>query len=84
MTAISNNNNTRFIIGVLVVALLAILAYGFLNMPDRRSTGQKVDDAVHTLSDGQGVDDAARQLESRTPAERIKDGVKDATDGNPQ
>ena len=81
---IATSNNSRFIIGGLIVALLAVIAFGVLNMPDRRTPGQKVGDAIGKLSDGQGVDDAARELKSRTPGQRIEDGVKDATDGNPR
>lgn len=78
------NTNSKTIIGVLIVAVLAVIAIGVLNMPDRRTPGEKVGDAVGKLGDGQGLDDAARELKDRTPAERIGDGVKDATDGNPQ
>jgi hypothetical protein len=77
-------NNSKFVIGGLIVALLAVIAFGVLNMPDRRSPGEKVGDAIGKLGDGQGVDDAARELKDRTPAQRIEDGVKDATDGSPQ
>mgnify|MGYP000222533438 CR=1 FL=1 len=81
-TNISRNSNTKFIIGGLIVLLLAAAAYGFMTMPDRRTPGEKVGDAVGQL--GNGVDDAARELEDRTPAERLGDGVRDATDGSPQ
>lgn len=81
-TTISRNNNTKFIIGGLIVLLLAALAYGFMTMPDRRSPMEKVGDAVGQLDSG--VDDAARELESRTPAERLGDEVRDATDGSAQ
>lgn len=78
------NNNNKTIIGVLVVALLAVIAFGVLNMPDNRTPGEKIGDAVGKIGDGQGLDDAARELEDRTPAQRIGDEVKDATDGNPR
>ncbi len=78
-----STNNSRFLIGGLIVAVLAVLAFAFLNMPDNRTSGEKIGDAVGKLSDGQGLDDAARELQDRTPAQRLSDGVKDATDGNP-
>lgn len=81
-TNISRNNNTKFIIGGLIVLLLAAAAYGFATMPDRRSPMEKVGDAVGQLDNG--VDDAARELEDRTPAQRAADGIKDATDGSPE
>jgi len=53
-----------------------------LNAPDTRSTGEKVGDAIDQL--GEGVDDAARELEDRTPLERAADELEDATDGTPE
>lgn len=76
------NNNSKILIGALVLALVAVGAYAALNMPDRRSPGEKVGDAIGQL--GNGVDDAARELEDRTPGERLVDEVKDSTDGSPQ
>lgn len=76
------NSNTKMIIGVLIAVLVAVIAYGVLNAPDRRGPAEKVGDAITQLPNG--VDNAARELESRTPAERIKDNVKDATDGSPR
>lgn len=80
----TTTNNSRFIIGALILAVLAVVAFSVLNAPDTRTSGEKVGDAVTKLGDGQGLDDAARELQDRTPAQRISDGVKDATDGNPK
>jgi len=49
-----------------------------LNAPDRRTPGEKVGDAIGQLDNG--VDNAARELEDRTPAERGADAIRDATD----
>ncbi len=76
------NKNTKTILGVLVVIVIAAPAYGALTQPDQRTFGEKIGDAAGKLDDG--LDNAARELEDRTPAERIKDGVKDATDGSPE
>ena len=76
------NKNGQILIGVLIVALLVIVAYGLFNTPDQRSVGERISDAASRLDDG--VDDAARELEPRTPAERIGDEIDDATDGSPQ
>ena len=71
-------NNSKTIIGVIaVVAVVAIAAF-VLNMPDRRSPTDKVGDAIGQLDNG--VDNAARELEDRTPGERASDAIKDATD----
>lgn len=71
------NNNSKMIIGIVaVIAVVAVAAFA-LNMPDRRTPGEKVGDAVGKLDDG--LDNAARELEDRTPGERIADEVKDAT-----
>lgn len=75
-------NNKKTILGVLALAVIAVVAYVVLTMPDNRSVNEKLGDAVSKLDDG--IDDAARELQDRTPAERIKDEVNDATDGNPE
>ena len=71
-----NNLQNKRLFTLLAVLALGILAWGMLTMPDRRTAGEKIGDAVDTLP--QGVDKAARQLEDRTPGERIGDAVKDA------
>lgn len=72
------NKTSNSIIALAIVVILAILAYGFLTMPDRRSGTEKLGDAIHELPNG--ADKAARQLEDRTPGEKIGDAVKDAGD----
>jgi hypothetical protein len=74
--------NRNSIIGLIVVVLVIVVGFLVLNQPDQRSTGEKIGDAVGRLDEG--VDDAARELEDRTPGERIKDGYEDATDGSPE
>jgi len=73
-TATSSNK----VIGLIVVLILAILAYGVLTMPDRRTGTEKIGDAIHDLD--KGPDKAARQLEDRTPGQKLGDAVKDAGD----
>ncbi len=68
----------RNLLLLLVVLVIGVFAWGVLTMPDQRSAGQKIGDAVDALPDG--VDKAARELEDRTPGEKIGDAVKDATD----
>ena len=62
---------------VAVIVIVAILAYGLLTMPDQRSTGQKIGDAIDAIP--QGADKAERQLEDRTPGQRLGDKIKDNT-----
>ena len=78
MTTNSNSKSTVLIMVVAVIALLAIVAYAIMQAPDRRSTGERVGDAVSNLSDG--VDNAAEQLKDRTPAQKLGDAVEDAGD----
>lgn len=63
---------------VAAVAVIAIVGYSVLYAPDRRSDGQKISDAVSELPNG--VDKAARQLEDRTPADKLHDAAQDASD----
>ena len=73
----ANPNNNK-LLTVIIIIIIAIAAYGLLTMPDRRTTTERVGDAIHALP--QGVDKAGRELEHRTPGERIGDAVKDAGD----
>ena len=75
-----NNRNT--LIGLVIVVLVVVAGYLVLNQPDQRSTGEHIGDAISNLDEV--VDDATRELEDRTPAERIKDDINDATDGSPE
>jgi len=68
--------NSRSLIAILALIVIAVIAYAFLTMPDQRTTGQRVGDAIDALP--QGVDKAAEQLENRTPGEKLGDAVKDA------
>ena len=70
-------NNTKTILTVVVVALIAVVAYVVLTKPDNRNCFEKAGDAISELPNG--VDNAARELEDRTPGEKIVDDVKDAT-----
>lgn len=65
-------------LAIVILLVLAVLGWVVLTMPDRRSTGQKIGDAVDALPNG--VDKAARQLEDRTPGEKLGDAVKDTGD----
>ena len=57
------------------VLVLGALSYYVLTTPDRRSAGQKIGDAVDALPDG--MNKASRELENRTPAEKLGDAAKD-------
>ncbi len=72
-----NSPTTRNIAVLAVILVLALVAYSILTMPDRRTTGDKISDAVHELPNG--VDKAGRQLEDRTPGQKIGDTIKDNT-----
>ncbi len=61
-----------------VTVLVVIIGYAILTMPDDRNGMQKLGDAIHELPNG--PDKAARQLEDRTPGQKIGDAVKDTGD----
>jgi len=69
------NNGSKTLITLLIFAIIAVGAWGVLTMPDQRTTGKKVGDAIDTLP--QGIDKAAKQLESRTPGEKLGDAVEE-------
>ncbi len=72
------NTQPKTLMVIIIALFLGIVAWGMLTMPDQRTPGQKMGDAVDALP--QGVDKAARQLEDRTPGEKLGDAVKDAGD----
>lgn len=74
------SKNATIITVLLVIIALGGFGWAALNAPDQRSTGQHIEDAVDNLDEG--VDDAARELEDRTPLERMEDEYNDATDGD--
>ena len=78
----ADNNNKPIMYGVLValVAVVGVGAYAMLTAPDGRTVNEHIGDAISSLDEG--ADDAARELQDRTPAERIQDEYQDATDGD--
>lgn len=72
------SSGQKGLLTLVVLVIVAIAAWGVLTMPDQRTTGQKVGDAIDALP--QGPTKAARQLEDRTPGEKLGDAVKDAGD----
>ena len=73
-------SKTNVVLTVIAAIVLVGAGVVYMTTPEDRSIGQKVEDAANSLDDG--VDDAARQLEDRTPAEKLSDSIDDATDGN--
>jgi hypothetical protein len=72
------DHSYKWAFGILALIILVSVGYGILTMPDKRNTMEKVGDAVHELP--QGLDKAERQLEGRTPGQKVGDSVKDAGD----
>lgn len=64
-------------IASLLIVIIVVGCY-LLKAPDKRGAGEKIGDAVHELPNG--TDKAARQLESRTPGEKLQDSAQDAID----
>jgi hypothetical protein len=63
-----------------IVVLIVVMTIGYfaLTRPDLRNTAQKVGDAIEVLPSV--VDKAERQMDGRTPGEKLNDAAKDATD----
>lgn len=68
----------KYLLILCFVVVVGFIGYSVLNAPDRRSAGDKIGDAINELPNG--VDKAARQLEDRTPADKLNDAAKDAGD----
>lgn len=67
--------NGKTIPAVIIGLLVAIIGYYVLNAPDNRDPGQKIGDAINELHNG--PEKAARQLEDRTPGDKLQDVVQD-------
>lgn len=74
----SKQPQVRFFIIVVLIAVIGIAGYYILNAPDQRGMGEKIDDAIDELPND--PDAAVRELEDRTPAEKLGDAVEDAGD----
>jgi len=61
-----------------VIVVIAVLAYGALIIQDRRSSTDKMGDALHELP--QELDKAERQLRSPTLGEKLDNVIKDVGD----
>ncbi len=66
----------KWFLFVIILFVAGILVYYTFNIPERRSPGRKIGDAINELDSG--AKKAARQLEDRTPAEKLEDTVNDA------
>jgi hypothetical protein len=69
-------NKTLTMAGAATIAI--IFAYFILTAPDKRNGAQKIGDAIAELPEG--AEKAARQLEDRTPGEKLQDAAEDAGD----
>lgn len=67
------------ILVIIVVAILAFLAYQFMYAPDNRTAGERVGDAVDNVKEG-NLDGAVNSFEDKTPAEKLGDSVEKAGD----
>lgn len=70
--------NDKMIPAVVVALLVIVVAYLILTTPDRRDAGQKIGDAISELD--KGPEKALRQLESRTPGDKLQDAIEDQTE----
>jgi hypothetical protein len=74
----SNKPTATYLLIAVVIVSISIIGYNVLNAPDRRDATTRISDAVDELPNG--INKAARQLESRTPAEKIEDAAHDMGD----
>lgn len=64
---------------LLVVAVLVVVAgVYFMNKPDDRGVGERIDDAVAEIQDGGSVNDAAQKMEDQSAGDKVGDVVDDA------
>ena len=78
MANITSNQMYVLAIGAGIGLAVLLVGYTIMTQPDQRSPLQHVGDAVGAIPDG--LTKAARELQDRTPAEKLKDAVEDAKD----
>jgi len=71
----TTQSRIKSLLTVGIFTVIILVGYYVFTAPDRRNAGEKISDAISALPNG--VDKAARQLENRTPAEKLKDAAKD-------
>lgn len=76
-TSSSSGKSTGIILGIIAL-VLAVGAVLYVLSQDNRSSGERVVDAIETVP--QGLDEAAGQLEDKSPAENIGDNVERTLD----
>lgn len=69
--------NNKSMMGIIAAVLVIVLGYFILTMPDHRTGGEKIGDAIDQAADG-NFGNAAKELGDRTPADRLKDAAEDA------
>jgi len=70
-----NSSTMKNLLILLVVVAVLGLAYTVMLGPDRRTTGEKVGDAIHELP--HGLDKATDELSNdRTPGQKLGDAVR--------
>lgn len=70
-----NQSGLKWVLVAVIAAVITIVVYLVLNAPDDRNAAEKIGDAIHELP--QGGDKAARELQDRTPGERLEDAIQD-------
>ena len=65
-----NSSSGRNLLIAIALLVAALLVWGVLIMPDQRTTGQKIGDAVDALP--QGIDKAGRELEDRKQVRQVE------------
>ncbi len=68
--------NSKTLPVIILGIIVALVAYFALTGPDRRTVGDKIGDAASELQNG--AQKAGRQLEDRTPGEKLQDAAHDA------
>jgi len=68
----------KFLLLAGLAIIIVFISYSVLTAPDRRDAGQKISDAINELPNG--VDKASRQLQDRTPGDKLNDAAKDERD----
>ena len=67
------------VIVVIAAAVAAAIAYWVMTMPDRRTPGEKMDDAIGDIN--HGFDKASHDLQYQTTGQKLGDKIKGWTGG---
>lgn len=68
----------KILMTLAAIIVVGVLVLKFMTTPDQRSDSERLGDAIEALP--QGINKAERELQNRTPGEKLGNSIKDVGD----